>query len=402
MSYLVALLAFATIMALLSTVVTVIVEGVNKVLRLRSGGLKVLLSKYYQDAVAPRLPEGSGLTGDDAEAEAFAKAMCTNPVRGKGDGAKRLDKLSVRQVVEQMADTPAGAALKDLSDDELRPRLQAMAYEYDRYAENASALFHGRSRAVAVVIAIMVAFVFNVDVARLFTGLVQDQNAAARIAALAEDGALETQVLALTATTTSADPATAEEAAEALTELRARVEKLVDDAAVSTFALPLGATQYPYCREISLVFGDGVDDPRCERLRSDQQRIHDLAPDTPATETGLSLTQEVKDRGRMSTPVWLISVLVAGGMIGLGAPFWFNVYRSLATMLPAVRAASTLAGSVRAKPGAGETGVGPGGRRDDEHSLVTADVTTSFRISAGQSPVAPEPGAANPGRRRLV
>ena len=35
--------------------------------------------------------------------------------------------------------------------------------------------------------------------------------------------------------------------------------------------------------------------------------------------------------------LWLLSVLLAGGLIGLGAPFWYQLFRRLARIVPAAQ-----------------------------------------------------------------
>jgi hypothetical protein len=34
---------------------------------------------------------------------------------------------------------------------------------------------------------------------------------------------------------------------------------------------------------------------------------------------------------------WLLSVLLSGGLIGLGAPFWFRTYRFVASFVPGLK-----------------------------------------------------------------
>ena len=80
------------------------------------------------------------------------------------------------------------------------------------------------------------------------------------------------------------------------------------------------------------------------------------------------------------------------GLLALGAPFWFDLFRSLAALVTATRGADAVAG--RAPPRAAPEG--PATLRDpartDPDALVEA-----FTLSRGASPAAM--GEATPGRR---
>ena len=56
MSFLLALAAFAAIVAVYSTVVTVLVEGLQKVLALRSAGMNEMLRAFYDQTLASLQP----------------------------------------------------------------------------------------------------------------------------------------------------------------------------------------------------------------------------------------------------------------------------------------------------------------------------------------------------------
>ncbi|MEO1188297.1 MAG: hypothetical protein AAFW60_04420, partial [Pseudomonadota bacterium] len=133
MSFLLALAAFAAIVAVYSTVVTVLVEGVQKVLALRSAGMNEMLRAFYDQTLASLQPsdtpdaERASLSASktpSAAAKEFADSITRRtpseslkfwyirnwPLIGH-IFASRRQKLSTLQFIESLAETKEGAAL---------------------------------------------------------------------------------------------------------------------------------------------------------------------------------------------------------------------------------------------------------------------------------------------------
>lgn len=449
MTYLMALLAFAAVMTLASTLVAVILEGINRALGLHAKRLRELVRQFHEEAVRPRIadaPEAEGVEHAE-DADGFAVTLLRDPTHT----AEQLSDLTIRQLMEQLAGTRAGAALRGLPRERLQPRLEALAYEFDRLGAASRARLRRRARTWSVVIAFIMAFSLNVDAFRLFGGLAQDR-------ALTQLLVDTVNVDALAARYAATSAALAEDPTDR--RLRAEEARLADSLAdaraatvvASGLQLPIGATQYPYCLPFSPLFGalaaaDGgdaaavgqaasvtSDDPRCARHGLPRKS----APPPPAcfadascasgeifgylgTRVGSwadNLDTSMLYRTNTDTFLWLVGVLAAGGMIGLGAPFWFNVYRSVAALVPAARAASNAVQGIYS--GAGPT-PRDAGRRADAHVMDGEGLYQAFATTAGESPVleAPAPvaapgtpafgGGASPaapghgaGRRRLV
>jgi hypothetical protein len=463
MEFLTALLAFAAVMALMSTIVAVVIEAAINLLGMRSRGLKALLAQYYRDAVAPRLPAGSGLRGNNAEARAFASEVTSNPARLPGamrSGARRYNRLTVRQLIEQLARTPAGQAFLKLPDSQLKPHLEALSYEFDRFSEGARDFFTRRTRNTGVTIALILAFGLNVDALRLYRVLATDGDTRDRVVALMADvqvanANIEQAVAQREAGRPAAPPPTtlefgqdprtgaeltAEQAEQQLRENERRIDELLT--LLANMSIPIGVTQYPYCSRYSpllghVVEGEAVFDGRCKRVRQYEQAL-DAAAGAPVAarsdpDEGPSAdeVQSVRDsigglapllswvggepaarwivlRTHPDSLLWVFSVLIAGGMIGLGAPFWFNVYRRLGLLIPIVGAAQAMSSrSQQTQDGTTVQTTADEGRRDDVNVRGGNNLVVTLRTAAGGSPVvddaaadpaAPDPsGAAPPG-----
>ena len=79
MNYLTALLAFAAVMIVLSTLATVVVEGLHKIASKRSKDFQEMLTKLYDDTVQSRLPQNAGPETKASAAEEFAAQLTKNP-----------------------------------------------------------------------------------------------------------------------------------------------------------------------------------------------------------------------------------------------------------------------------------------------------------------------------------
>ncbi len=452
MNYITALLAFAAFMTLASTLVAVILEGANRALDIQRKRLRALVGQFYRDAVTPRIADVDAASAAQEDGDQFATVLLADPAHG----TEQVRDLTVRQLMEQLAGTQAGAALRSLSRGTLQARLEALAYEFDRLGAASRERLRRRARVWSVVIAFVMAFSLNVDAFRLFGGLVQDRALTQLLIQAVDVDDLQRQY-------TDASNALARRPTDPVAQAElARLERtLADVRAAASLAsglhLPVGAMQYPYCLPYSPLFGAiaAADraaagataapapvtpaDPRC--VQNGLVRPTPPAPAcaskeggcTPADLQGLLSTRmtnwwrdlptSLLKRVNTDTLHWFVGVLIAGGMIGLGAPFWFNVYRSIAALVPAARVASNAISGVYSGAGSGAAAAArDGGRRADAHVMDGDGLYQAFATTSGDSPVIARPGvsvaheaaggaeAAGPvsgsagggGRRRLV
>jgi len=393
MNYITSLLAFIAVITLLSVIVATVVEAFIGLFSMRAAGLRKLLKTYYREAVVPRLPEGSRSDALRREADVFARRMTENPSRQNNAFDARISRfkdLTTRQLVEQLARTDAGKALLGLPDALLRPKLDALAYEYDRYRDGAREFFTQRTRTASTFVAIALAFALNVDALRLYQGLLVSPAAqeAAVAFMLSEEGKEKIQA-SISARQAPSDPGREASADDPIRESVREVVATVGELGAMT--LPIGYSQYPMCSEYSLLLGQ-VDakhaafDRRCADIIQERVRAR--------TAHGGSSIDWVKDGPRLlamrfsgnnllNTLQWLFSVLIAGGMIGLGAPFWYGAFQRLAALAPIAAAASAL---MRKPSESGESRPKAKGRRSDEEATDPDDLVFAMRSSGGQSP----------------
>ncbi len=340
MNYLTALLAFSAIMIVLSTLATVVVEGLHKLGRKRCGDFERMLQRLYDDAVAPRMGE-AGIAAPST-AQAFAQQITRNPavedsrigLLGKLPLLGNLldtafDRLTTRQFIEQFAQTEAGKRLRQERDNATSAIISELAYEFERYGEAATAYFERRAMVFSVLVAMVMALTLNVDAIRLYSALASDSTLSDKVITQVDVSRLEQAYLArMAAAETAAEQAAAVEVFE---EVMARLRR--DAQQLDGLALPIGRAHFPYCAGVGS--GVGADtvplaDPRCASVT--QQDVGS------GLKAWLISAGEVLQRvGTRDGLGWLLSALLAGGMIGLGAPFWFKTYRYIAAFIPGIK-----------------------------------------------------------------
>lgn len=427
MDFLIAILAFATVMILLSTLVMMIVNGINGVVRLRSRTLERSMRLLYEDVIAPRIGE----TPSKASSKSFARELLSNPsLRAPGSivertwfGPKDFDRLSSRSFVEQFARTRVGQHLASQNPMQLTEHLESVLYQFERYSDAANTYFLRRSKVISIVAAIVVAFALNIDSVRLFSGFLQDRELASSFASLGN--------------TLQDDAARGDELDDEYK--RVLVEQL---ASAQTSGLAIGPTQYPFCQTLYDITGitdlsSGEEealklgrDPRCQedryvsvahtglvaplfsrgrtdiigrftgdrdaRMQAQQEEqaaeagavsavdVSAVAPLLPnadgfadpdgaleiedgAAANTIETTAEAAPSGIAAQPdptdlatmvpdtaesvieqdvivmlLWILSVFVSGGLIGLGAPFWAKAYGQIAALVPAMKVIAPL------------------------------------------------------------
>ena len=406
MQYLTGLLAFVAVMTLLSTIVAVIIEAFIGIFRLRARGINQILQNYYTNAVEPRMASAVGMQGGGPsdpstrkDAQTFAKQMLENPVHVGGAklGAGRFKKLTTRQLIEQMASTDAGRTMLELEDEKLKPELDALAYEFDRYNDAARNFFTQRTKTVSTFIAIVMAFAFNIDALNLYRGLSSNPEAQA-IALSWMESTDQQQLSFLTSDSFEAylEELPEEQAADAsVANLRANISELnAMMINLGDLNLPIGLTQFPYCSDVSFINGrvDSTSskfDPRCTTIVSERRKLeaNGQAGLTAGASNWVKLAfMRLEGETFFETAKWIVFTLVAGGMIGLGAPFWYGVYERLAALVPMAGVASALSNTARPKQTEAQMATVPLGRREDDKVSEPNELVFVMRASSGGSP----------------
>ncbi|MGE3303090.1 MAG: hypothetical protein AB7M12_08240 [Hyphomonadaceae bacterium] len=437
-----AVLAVCAIMAVLSTVVTVGQEAVHKAFQSRRKGMLRLMEQLYLHSFAPRLRNDNLLpkVGEKdalSAAQRFALDMTANetmPQKGAWKTASesavlrlyfggRLESMTTRQFVEQLARSNLGWLIKHKDDAALAATLHQFAYDFDRFGEKQSAMFARRAKAMAVALGIALALALNVDVLHVFRTFMNDSALASRVIdasnealqaqqqrQAAEDGAAPAPD-APPAQAAVADESgdangqaalqqTTAQLASAVQGLRSEVQALRGTASTyEEFGLPVGARVFPFCnppvaagaaaaaQPVSLDVRCGQGGPAGVGLLApmrDRSAIARFAGQNDAA-CHISLfgmcyngDQLARLWARIRSDdglIWLISVLAAGGGFGLGAPFWFNVARKIGGSTPAGKAAQL--GSLDAPQAQGFMPAVRGGQ-----PLTGPDLVHAFRTVA--------------------
>ncbi|MEO1554441.1 MAG: hypothetical protein AAFR82_10965 [Pseudomonadota bacterium] len=394
MSFLLALAAFAAIVAVYSTVVTVLVEGLQKVLALRSAGMNEMLRAFYDQTLATLQPDDADET-DRASLTAGKKP--SNAAKTFADSitrrtpseslkfwyirswplighifASRRQKLSTLQFIESLAETKEGATLARHEPGQLREALTTAAYQYERLGETQSEYFQSRAKLLSVIVGLVVAVFINFDAITVYKELSTNAALSSRLTL-----AMDQEKLNLVQKVAGADDAELESSSL----MTPAIQQAAGD--LRALGIPIGRKMFPHCEGYShtpidqvlardssqaeAVVATEYFDTRCGKSR--QQTVNqtwalsfeDFLEVKGAAPTGVMDTASYwfNYRGHrvaaignnlQSFLMWALGVVVAGGLLGLGAPFWFKIFNRLSAMaIPAARA--TLAAPPKA-PGA--------------------------------------------------
>lgn len=303
MPYLDAALAFALTMLAVSTLVTQIVRVIQKASALRNKVLLQMLNEYFAQELRPVIDrELSRLKSDlksDLKNEVAAgvsekaQALSMNLLFTEEELA-RLTEVSTEELLERLKRSNMG---KDLLEN-LGSRAQAVFNElgkrYEILGNKFSELFRVNSRLLTTILAIVIAFLLNVDSLYIVDTYVKNEGM--RQAVIAQKESLEDGYRALTVKLEQ-DPAR-----DSIT--KAEFEQAFGDAKeqLGIFAgagFPIGISYFPYV---------------CFQ--------NPTAPDC----------------GQRNIIFWSIGCILTGLLAGLGAPFWYDAVTGISRAIQSMRA----------------------------------------------------------------
>lgn len=364
MSFLLALAAFAAILAVHSTAVTVIVQGLHKLGGFRSAGLHEMLRAFYNQNLSG-LDVSSHLTTenhpDDEKkktevltASSFADKLTKRapsedlkfwyvrswPIIGSFFSSRQKS-LTTLQFIEGLAQTWEGKSLANQSPEGLRGSLTTLAYEYERLGEAQSAYFRSRANLLSVIAGIVVALFVNFDAIAVYKGLSTNSELSARLTVMAQTDFAQTD-------------ATEDANAKSFVNMR-------------SIGMPTGRKMFPHCENYAHTEGENYIDERCGLPQ--QAEVNDAwsksyvqyaaaqsSPPTGALDHAATWLQYRSGRiaaighNPQTFLLWFLGILIAGGLMGLGAPFWFTVFSRLSTItMPAAQATLSQAASAKQK-----------------------------------------------------
>lgn len=345
MDWLITLLAFAGVMAFLSTLLSVFVEGLHKAFGLRRAGLEEMLRALHARVLTRLDPATAQLdtsdfvsASDERVGDRFARRMTEN-VSFRGDGwfgwlraipilrefvERRHERLSTLQFVEQLARTDVAPSLRALPRPQRQRALIAAAYEFERYGDSQSSYFQHRAQVLSVVIAMIFVFAANIDALEVYKRLRTD--------AALRDFFASTDITALERTLADAQAAESANAQEVRQTLANGLVSLQNQ------GVPIGYSAFPWCRT------PAASPPARVPEGSVVARPAGAAQPGRDARCGGVFVSELSAahawnniRSSSNGWLWFVSVLLAGGLIGLGAPFWYQLFRRIARIVPAAQ-----------------------------------------------------------------
>jgi hypothetical protein len=383
MKWLQAALAFSLIMLVLATVVTLILETAYRALLTREKGFRIMMARLFDEVLKPRvahLLRGVSLaqarehflntvTRNQAYDEEF------NRVRGFIQ-PNQLASMTMMEFADRLADTAVGKAIARGGPEYVDSAINDLAQKFERFGAASSQRFQDHARFWCVLTSILLAFAVNVDAVRVFQELLNDDQLTsgiiAQYGAAVEEGAQRPQDL--------------KESLELMTQLRN--DKVIDDGDLKAFqdniataqlkvtelrdtGLPITVEAWPFCMG---VLGDTG---RSKRADSNLATAPTAAPVKPADRKCAAVTEVTSGKGVSEVAgrifsgagaIWFVSVVLAGVLIGLGAPFWFDLARGLTRSAQIMRTAGI-------------------GSKDEKKPAATVVVTKDGASSPPQTPV---------------
>jgi hypothetical protein len=376
MSWLQAALAFALVMLVLSTIVTILLEGCYRVFQVRESGFRLMMERIFDDVLKPRVGHAlRGVTVDEAR-ERFLDAVThnqgysgkTNPLRAAFAQSANLKSMTMMQFADRLADTDVGKAIARTGEQHIENFINDLSQKFERFGEASSQRFKAQAQFWCVCVSLALAFVANVDAVRLFQDLVRNQELTGAVIAqyggLVEEGAER--------------PSSVEETFKSVDYLRE--QNLLTDEEVVRFkesfadsrlklvelksvGLPITIESWPFCAGKAGATGrDSAPNgsaPISGRVPSDSKCNGEVSALGPRLDIWISDWDQVATRIWSAAGLaWFLSVVLAGLLIGLGAPFWFDLARGI-TYSAQLLGAARRADSTEKPPPAPTTGTSP-------------------------------------------
>ncbi|MEO9514521.1 MAG: hypothetical protein ABJH45_18850 [Paracoccaceae bacterium] len=290
------ILAFALLMVLFSTIASGFTEVLLRFYPARSANLEKALRRFSEDVLWPSYEETLGLevglleTTHDDVIEELVDELMRNEVQPKADYSMidkflwwlsryRIDELSTEGFIERLANTRVGMAFSDEPAEKREARITYLSLTFERYMAVSSEHFRKHANALAFVISIFLAVGGNISVSKLVQHLRDNPEVVAEVIEQQEEILAEIKEIpdALDG---------AEKLEDAINDYKELSKAF--KSAQTDFKLPIGWEFYPY--------GDL------------------MRPEPEANATFL---------------IWIIEVLIAGVLIGLGAPFWYRIVKNI-------------------------------------------------------------------------
>ena len=348
-----AALAFALTMAALATVVTILMEIALRFLGLKKKDQVRLLQRLFETEIAPKLPAEAKarLAGWDVVRKVMAnpfaaKSMAeTAAAQGYVFGAAKgaYEWITPEHLLRRVLELEDIKAVLARSEAELRAGLRKLGQTYDLYRSALTAEFRRRAQLWSIIVGVILALAMNVDGVRLFQAYMKDPELTQQVVVQMEPILRNAAVAeAQRQEAAGQDAQTPEQLDEAVARAKTQL------ALVTGLQLPIGRDYFPHCLLAA-----------------------EAAPGEP-----LCAASATRDAGDFA--LWFIKAILTGVLIGLGAPFWYDVARRAAQIRQAFGGRGTAEQRHAGKDGADKTD-----EREDLIDRVIRDTLSPKSTQAG-------------------
>lgn len=299
MLYLDAALAFALTMLAVSTLVTQLVRFLQHVWKIRNQFLQEMLNVYFTQDLLPVINRELSRLKKDLSAEVAqaicekAQALSVNVVFPEPELAT-FTEVSTEELLERLKRNPVGIQLLENLGDKAQTVFNELGKRYETVGNHFTEIFRYNSRLATTILAILAAFILNVD--SLFVLDTYVKNEDMRRVVIAQQASLQDGYLMLS------NQLTEDSSKASIT--RAEFEQAFGDAktqldAFTSAGFPVGFSYFPYaCLE----------------------------------NTGLSACEN------RHILLWIVGCILTGLLAGLGAPFWYDAVTGLSRAIQTMRA----------------------------------------------------------------
>jgi hypothetical protein len=295
-------LAIAVSMLIFSTIASIVVEMIHKLLRTRSKGLKMMLQDLYESEIKQRL--NAILKREGAAIEDLPKFIEKITLKSADPN------VTTMEFVRRLAETEIGKRIARRTDNEVDVLIDEMVEQYEEYGRRSSQLFRQYSQIGTVAVSIIIAFCLNINILVIFQTFQKNEKLTRTVAFQSKQVMatyqIQAELLKTTLQEADSDGAGLNAGIEDLKAGIQRVRKAAADA--EQLGLPIGWS----------------DDKMFNR----------------------------KDIDELGLIFWIITTTLTGFLIGLGGPFWFDVVKRLT---PVAQLTGAL---VRQPPAKDDTGKG--------------------------------------------
>lgn len=298
MPYLDAALAFALTMLAVSTLVTQIVRLGQSFFKLRNQVLQQMLAEYFKQELAPvverEMNRLKSEVGEDVASGVRQKAQeLSVNLPFTDDELARLAEVSTEELLERLKRSDFGKALLERLGNKALTVFNELGKRYEIVGNKFSELFRVNSRLWTTILALVAAFILNID--SFFIATTYIQNEGMRQAVIAQKESLESGYQTLAeklAQDSGKDSITKAEFEQAFRDTKGQLDVF------TSAGFPIGWTYFPY---------------------------------------GCSKDPVSPDCGQRNIPFWVLGCAVTGLLGGLGAPFWYDAVTGISRAIQSMR-----------------------------------------------------------------